>query len=490
MPTHMGLWDKWVLGWANPKQVNPGDDELTVKVGQNSRPLKGTEDGVKINLPDKTVTLTTPHSGENAWYTGADQDWADITLTRSLEVPADAKFWMWNDYVIELDWDYGFVEVSTDGGDSWTELKVYDEAGAEVTTPDGYADPNGNMATFGNKKYGLTGDSHGWQHHYVDLASYAGQTVDLRLRQTTDAAYLDRGWFADDFSLVSGTETVWSDDVESGDNGWTPAVSTFVDTTGPGWRTDSGTSSKAHYYLVEWRNFDGFDEGLKYAYDTVYSTDAWKVDKIKYNAPGALVWYRDTTYGNTNHVTSSATAMPSAGAKGGLLIVDSHFDPLRRNGVAATKDPSTLKNLPSRAQSSNAAFGVQDTYPFTECIVDAAFAEYCTEIPALPAVSTFTDDQGWVPGFALRESDGALFYRDRDASVVVPSVGNAQYSTPLYDLQGNRLPAYDGLDIGLGPFGSGNPADAGVGYGTVVTVKSTLDGNRAALIEITPPTAG
>jgi hypothetical protein len=28
-----------------------------------------------------------------------------------------------------------------------------------------------------------------------------------------------------------------------------------------------------------------------------------------------------------------------------------------------------------------------------------------------------------------------------------------------------------------------------VGYGTVVTVKSTLDGNRAALIEITPPTA-
>ena len=35
-----------------------------------------------------------------------------------------------------------------------------------------------------------------------------------------------------------------------------------------------------------------------------------------------------------------------------------------------------------------------------------------------------------------------------------------------------------------------DPADAGVGYGTVVTVKSTLDGNRAALIEITPPTAG
>jgi immune inhibitor A len=488
MPTHMGLWDKWVLGWANPKQVNPGDDELTVKVGQNSRPLKGTEDGVKINLPDKTVTLTTPHSGENAWYTGADQDWADITLTRSLEVPADAKFWMWNDYVIELDWDYGFIEVSSDGGDSWTELKVYDEAGAEVTTPDGYADPNGNMSTFGGKKYGLTGDSHGWQHHYVDLGAYAGQTVDLRLRQTTDAAYLDRGWFADDFSLTSGTETVWSDDVESGDNGWTPAVSTFVDTTGPGWRTDTGTSSKAHYYLVEWRNFDGFDEGLKYAYDTIYSTDAWKVDKIKYNAPGALVWYRDTTYGNTNHVTSSATAMPSAGAKGGLLIVDSHFDPLRRNGVAATKDPSTLKNLPSRAQSSNAAFGVQDTYPFTECIVDAAFAEYCTEIPALPAVSTFTDDQGWTPGIEYR--NGGLFWRHIDGSAVVPSVDNQPYTTRIVDADGNPVEALFGTDLGFTTLGTGNPADAGASYGTVVEVKKALDGNRAALIAITPPTAG
>ena len=53
MPTHMGLWDKWVLGWADPVQVNPGDDPRTVIVGQNSRPLKGTADGIKINLPNK-----------------------------------------------------------------------------------------------------------------------------------------------------------------------------------------------------------------------------------------------------------------------------------------------------------------------------------------------------------------------------------------------------------------------------------------------------
>ena len=41
MPTHMGLWDKWVLGWADPVEVNPGDDPTTVKVGQTSRPQEG-----------------------------------------------------------------------------------------------------------------------------------------------------------------------------------------------------------------------------------------------------------------------------------------------------------------------------------------------------------------------------------------------------------------------------------------------------------------
>lgn len=487
MPTHMGLWDKWVLGWADPLELNPGDERQTVKVGQNSRPLKGTHDGVKVNLPDKVITLTEPHSGENAWYTGADQDWADITLTRSVEVPSDAKFWMWNDYVIEADWDFGFVEVSTDGGSSWTELKVYNQDGSEATTSDTYADPNGNMATFGGKKYGLTGDSHGWVHQYVDLGAYAGETVDVRLRQVTDAAYLDRGWFADDFSVTSGSETVWTDDVESGANGWTAAVSSWAGTTGPGWRIDSGTSVKAHYYLVEWRNFDGFDEGLKYAYDTIYSTDAWKVDKIAYNAPGALVWYRDTTFGDANHVANNLTALPSAGAKGGLLIVDSHFDPLRRTGEAAAKDPSTLKNLPSRAQSSNAAFGLQDTYPFTECITDAAFTEYCTEIPALPAVRTFTDDQGWTPGIEYR--NGSLFWRHSDASVVVPSVDNQPYSTRVVDADGKPVTDLYGTDLGWTVLGSGNPKDAGVGYGTVITVKKAMNGNRSAQIEITPPRA-
>ncbi|MEV4418094.1 immune inhibitor A domain-containing protein [Catellatospora sp. NPDC049609] len=489
MPTHMGLWDKWVLGWADPLVMSPGADARDVQLGQTSRTPRGTKDGIKIDLPAKTITLAAPHSGGNMWYTGADQDWGDIKIAREVAVPnaADAKFWMWNNYVIEEDWDYGFVEVSTDNGATWTDLKIYDAAGNLVSTDDGYADPNKNMAQFDNR-YGLTGDSHGWRHDYVDLSAYAGQTVQLRLRQATDAAFQERGWFADDFSVTGGGATTWSDDVESGANGWTATGGTWVDTTGPGWRIDSGTSVRAHYYLAEWRNFDGFDNGLKYAYDTSYLREgAWKVEKVKYNAPGMLVWYRDTTFGNTNHVANAAnqTALPSLGAKGGLLIVDSHFDPLRRTGTAAAKDPSTLKNLPGRPQSSNAAFTLQPTYPFRECLeaTNEFFSEHCTDFGPLPAVSTFTDSKGWVPGIEFR--NGGLYYRHRDASVVIPSLGNAPYTTRVVNPDGSPATGLYGMNLGYTILGTGNPGDAGVAYGVSITIVRAAKDNSYATVHVT-----
>ncbi len=474
MPTHMGLWDKWVLGWADPVQLKPGTDPRTVNVGQSSRPLKGTADGIKVNLPNKVVTLATPHSGSQMWWSNNDQNWAKNTLSRSVDVPAadDAKFWMWNNFVIEQDWDYGFVEVSTDGGNTWAQQPVFDEAGDLVSTPEDYADPNGRLADFGNKTSGLTGDSHGWSHDYVDLSQWAGQNVQVRLQYATDAGYLDRGWFADDFSVTGGGATTWSDDVENGLSGWTQTRGTYVDGEGlgAGWVMDTGTSSRAQYYLVEWRNFDGFDKGLQYAYDTSYMTDEgqWKVDKIKYNAPGALIWYRDTSYGNTNHVANNAYDLPSAGAKGGLLIVDSHFDPLRRSGDAAALDPTTLKNLPSRPQSSNAAFGLQPTYEFEECLADAEYNEACnTHAPQAP-VSTFTDDQGWAPGLEFR--NGGFYFRDIDASVVVPSRDVAPYTTRVVHPDGSPATEVYGLDFGFTTTGTGNPSDAGVSYGTKIQV--------------------
>lgn len=102
-------------------------------------------------------------------------------------------------------------------------------------------------------------------------------------------------------------------------------------------------------------------------------------------------------------------------------------------------------------------------------------------------MSTFTDDQGWVPGIEVRGDD--LYYRLRDASVVVPSVGFAPYTTRVVNADGSPATDLYGLDLGGTVLGTGNPADAGVGFGTVVTVKKAMQGNTAALISVTPPAA-
>ncbi len=486
MPTHMGIWDKWVLGWADPKILPVNTPIASYKVSQSSRPMVGTEDGLKVNLPDKRAVLATPHSGTQMWYSSSDQAWADVKLVRSVQVPANGKFWMWNNYSIEEDWDFGFVEVSTDGGATWKQQKVYTADGSLVSTDDGYADPNHRLADYGGLKYGLTGMTDGWRHDYVDLTAYAGQNIKLRLRYATDAGFEDTGWFVDDLALTSGSQTLWSDDAEgTATNGWTPVTGTFESTSGAGWRKDNGILVQKQYYLVEWRTFDGFDEGLKYAYDTTYSVDgAWKVEKIKYNAPGMLVWYRDTAYGTQNWVGSNLTNLPSGGAKGGLLIVDSHFEPLRRTGAAAAIDPTTLKNLPSRPQSSNAAFTLQPTYPFKECVVDANVKEYCNTHAAQPGVQIFSDNKGWVPGIEIRGS--SLYWRDADASVVVPSKGNAPYTTRVVDANGKPLKSLYGVDLGFTVLGDGNPASSGVGNNTYIRLWKTQLQNKIGIIQVRP----
>jgi immune inhibitor A len=273
-----------------------------------------------------------------------DQSWADVKLSRTLEVPAgaDVRFWVWNNYTIEELWDYGFIEVSTDGGSTWTQLEVRDEAGNLVSTDE---DPNGRLRDYGGLENGLTGTTGGqWRHDWVDLTPYAGTTIGLRLRYATDAAFEEPGWFADDFEVTADGTSVWSDDVESGADGWTSEQGTFTDTEGAGWIITNGTFVYQHHYLAEWRNYDGFDKGLRYAYDTTYFNQGreWRVTRTPYNAPGMLVWYRDAQY-TVNHVTVPIFEPPSTGSKGQLLIVDSHFDPLRRFGEAAEHDPTTLR---------------------------------------------------------------------------------------------------------------------------------------------------
>ncbi|MYS83356.1 M6 family metalloprotease domain-containing protein [Streptomyces sp. SID5474] len=476
MPTHMGAWSKYVLGWIDPPVVPVGGSARAVLLGAAAEPRAGTADAVRVNLPSERVRIGTPHSGTKMWYSERDQEWSDGRIVRDLAVPAGgpATFSMWNDYTIEQDWDFGFVEVSVDEGATWTQLAVHDDTGALVSTPPDYPDPNRNLGEL-RKVNGLTGGTKGWRHDNVDLTPYAGRTVKLRLDLNTDAAFMEKGWFADDFALTGGADggTVWSDDVEGGDNGWAPVKGTSTVTRGAGWGRTSGEVEREQYYLMEWRAPVGFDRGLNFAYTAERSDKRGvRVRRLGYDVPGMLVWLRDAEYQN-NGVNFNLSAPPSYGAKGQTLLVDAHPDPRRWTGEAGEHyriRSNPRKNLESRAQSADAAFGFLPTPAFGACHSNGA---WCQDFAAREPVRAFRDDRGWAPG--VEYVDGAPVDRFTDGSTVLPARG--PYSTRVVTPDGAPDPAHHGVPYQGSVLGTGDPGP-GLAYGASATLVGPLSRGR------------
>ncbi|MDA0988103.1 MAG: immune inhibitor A [Chloroflexi bacterium] len=148
---------------------------------------------------DTPLLPTSAHSGSYCWW-GNRGDSIDSSLTRSFDLSrvsqATLNFWSW--YSIEESWDYAYVEVSSDGGESWNILEG------------GLASPQNSLGLgFGA---GYTGQSKGWQEDSVDLTPYAGMEVLLRFEYVTDAALNEDGICIDDISIP---EIDYSDDAES-----------------------------------------------------------------------------------------------------------------------------------------------------------------------------------------------------------------------------------------------------------------------------------
>ncbi|NIS81985.1 MAG: M6 family metalloprotease domain-containing protein [Anaerolineales bacterium] len=473
IPSNLGLWSKWVLGWADPVIMDNEDKPRTIKIGQTSNPPLGSADGIKINLPDQVATLSVPHSGENMWWSNNDSNWADYRLGRDFDLTGAVApiFTFWTDYTIEVYWDYAFVEVSTDGGMTWVQLPDMDG----ITTN---FDPFGRLVDYGGLQNGITGDSGGWIQMRFDLAAYAGESIKLRFRYATDAGFLERGMFVDDIAIDA---IGFFDDAESGPGEWVSDPQAFVGTPGAGWIMTTGTFTFPHYYMVEWRSLEGFDEGLKYAYDSTflrYDTGEWLVERVPYNAPGMLVWYRNTRYA-INDVGNHLFDPPSPGAKGTLLLVDAHFEPLRR--IPGTGG-CVLCNMLTRPQSSNAAFNTWGTYPFQEGYEEVDGTIVLSPVDAQPAVDTFTDTLGWVPGVELRLP--YLYWRDFDASVVVPSHEGTPYTWRVVWPDGSPATDFYGLVIAGYELGSGNPADSGVEIGTYVEIQNVANDDSWATVHL------
>ena len=107
---------------------------------------------------------------------------------------------MWRD--LEENWDYAYLQASTDEGATWQRL---DLPGATD------ANPNGN-----NYGRGITGSSDGWEEVAVSLAPFVGQPLWLRFEVVTDDAVSLSGLALDDIRLDAAG---LADDAEA-DAGW------------------------------------------------------------------------------------------------------------------------------------------------------------------------------------------------------------------------------------------------------------------------------
>jgi hypothetical protein len=181
-----------------------------------------------VELPKGKLTLkfggptsnrlipTDPHSGRTFWWSDRG-DGMDATLTKTIDLRSvtDPKLAFWTWYGIEVDYDYAYVTVSTDGGSHWTPLRT--EASSAT-------DPNGQ--NLGN---GMSGSSSGetatgWKHLTADLSPYLGKQVQLRFEYVTDGN-LNFGGFAVDDIEIPGQPV---DEAEA-DDGW--VTSGFIRST-------------------------------------------------------------------------------------------------------------------------------------------------------------------------------------------------------------------------------------------------------------------
>jgi hypothetical protein len=143
-----------------------------------------------------------------ALYSGCADD-LDRSLVYEVTVPDDDPTLRFRTlFSTEVAWDYGFVQVSTDGGATYTSL---DDVGDLMGIP---PDPAAIAAIQANQP-GFTGLSGGWQDVEFDLSAYAGDTVLIAFRYITDPAVTEAGWWVDDVA-VGGTAISDGSSLEGG----------------------------------------------------------------------------------------------------------------------------------------------------------------------------------------------------------------------------------------------------------------------------------
>lgn len=166
---------------------------------------------------DWHVETSRYHSATHSWKfggsgTGVYNNSSDGALyMKPICLGTDGSMTFWHRMDAEEDtgglaWDCGLVQITTDGGQTWSVL--YPNGGYSHTKNDNDANPlpEGMPCWSG---------SFAWRQETFDLTSYENSMIQIRFRFAADGYVQEEGWYVDDIDLTStGAQTSVPEDEE------------------------------------------------------------------------------------------------------------------------------------------------------------------------------------------------------------------------------------------------------------------------------------
>jgi hypothetical protein len=135
-----------------------------------------------------SLTTSSCHSATHAWTDSpagyANNADTSLTLASAVNLSAAVKpqLVFWHKYLLETEFDFGYAEISLDGGTTWQPARLASYTGASD-----------------------------WSREQIDLTAFKGQdNIKIRFRLVTDKTVVWDGWTIDDVTIAEPPEEIAS----------------------------------------------------------------------------------------------------------------------------------------------------------------------------------------------------------------------------------------------------------------------------------------
>jgi hypothetical protein len=199
LPPLPSVWDSIVVAGTDSLELFWHNDDTSVNAPVSyqvtelfgaQRVMDDFESGpARWQLAGFTHTDFDQFLGDYSLYSETGDRLTSLATTvEPIRVEAGDTLRFWTKYNLEEDWDYAYVEISADGGQTFTSIR------GNLTT---MTNPHGN-----NLGHGITGVSADWVVGWFGLSDYVGEEIIIRFAYHTDASVHGFGIYVDNVSPV------------------------------------------------------------------------------------------------------------------------------------------------------------------------------------------------------------------------------------------------------------------------------------------------